>query len=121
MRSWFSRAAIYALPALYEPFGLSILEAALSGCALVLGDIPSLREIWHGTAVFVDARDGDAVARAINELIGRRDALLDLARRGRSRALSLTPERMLAGYFGVYSQARTRYTAAREAEARCAS
>ncbi len=32
------------LPARYEPFGLSVLEAALSGCALVLGDIPSLRE-----------------------------------------------------------------------------
>ena len=39
-------ASIYALPALYEPFGLSVLEAALSGCALVLGDIPSLRELW---------------------------------------------------------------------------
>ena len=46
LRQWFSRAGIYALPALYEPFGLSVLEAALSGCALVLGDIPSLREIW---------------------------------------------------------------------------
>ena len=34
------------LPARYEPFGLSILEAALSGCALVLGDLPSLRELW---------------------------------------------------------------------------
>jgi glycosyltransferase involved in cell wall biosynthesis len=29
-------SAIYALPARYEPFGLSALEAALSGCALVL-------------------------------------------------------------------------------------
>src|SRR5207253_5156707 len=38
-------AAIYAAPALYEPFGLGILEAARDGCALVLGDIPSLREL----------------------------------------------------------------------------
>ena len=37
IRPWFARAGIYALPAVYEPFGLSILEAALSGCALVLG------------------------------------------------------------------------------------
>ena len=42
IRPWFARAGIYALPAVYEPFGLSVLEAALSGCALVLGDIPSL-------------------------------------------------------------------------------
>ena len=50
---WLARAAIFALPARYEPFGLSVLEAALSGCALVLGDLASLREIWDGAAVFV--------------------------------------------------------------------
>ncbi len=56
-REWYAKAAIYALPAKYEPFGLSILEAALSGCALVLGDIPSLRENWDGAAVFVPPND----------------------------------------------------------------
>ena len=51
-----SEAAIYCLPALYEPFGLSILEAALSGCALVLGSLPSLREVWGEAAVYVPPR-----------------------------------------------------------------
>ena len=55
-------ASIYALPARYEPFGLSALEAALSGCALVLGDIPSLREVWGDAAIFVDPDDHDALA-----------------------------------------------------------
>ena len=50
---WLRRAAIFALPARYEPFGLSALEAGLAGCALVLGDIPSLREVWHDAALFV--------------------------------------------------------------------
>jgi glycogen synthase len=49
---WYSIAAVYALPARYEPFGLTVLEAALCGCALVLGDIPSLRETWGGDARF---------------------------------------------------------------------
>ena len=44
LAQWLSRAAIFAHPARYEPFGLTVLEAALSGCALVLGDIESLRE-----------------------------------------------------------------------------
>jgi glycosyltransferase involved in cell wall biosynthesis len=35
LKRWMAEAAIYALPARYEPFGLSALEAALSGCALV--------------------------------------------------------------------------------------
>lgn len=56
----YARASIYALPARYEPFGLSILEAALSGCALVLGDIPSLRETWNDAAIFVAPSDHTA-------------------------------------------------------------
>src|SRR5439155_5441375 len=54
LASWMARASIYALPARYEPFGLSALEAALAGCALVLGDIPSLREVWGDTAIYVN-------------------------------------------------------------------
>jgi glycosyltransferase involved in cell wall biosynthesis len=64
-----SRAAIYAAPARYEPFGLAILEAAASGCALVLGDIPSLRENWRDAAIFVEPGDDAALADALNRLI----------------------------------------------------
>src|SRR5439155_7589118 len=63
-----SSAAIFVLPARYEPFGLSALEAGLSGCALVLGDIPSLRETWHGAAIFVPPDDPTALANALNLL-----------------------------------------------------
>jgi glycogen(starch) synthase len=52
------------LPARYEPFGLSVLEAALSGCALVLGDIASLREVWGGAACYVRPGDSRAAPRA---------------------------------------------------------
>jgi glycogen synthase len=62
MASWMTRAAIYALPARYEPFGLSALEAGMAGCALVLGDIRSLREIWGDAAVFVAPDDRPMLA-----------------------------------------------------------
>src|SRR3546814_625675 len=48
LAGWMGRAAIFASPARYEPFGLAVLEAALSGCGLVLGDIPTFRELWDG-------------------------------------------------------------------------
>ena len=52
-------------PARYEPFGLGILEAATQGCALVLGDLPSLVELWKGAARFVAAgRAGGAAGGA---------------------------------------------------------
>ena len=64
-------AAIYALPARYEPFRLEVLEAAAPGCALVLGDIASLRELWDGAALFV-APDDDRALRARAERSRRR-------------------------------------------------
>jgi glycogen synthase len=64
-------AAVFVAPARYEPFGLAILEAAFSGCALVLGDIPSLRELWDGAALFVDPDDPKAIASALGGLLDR--------------------------------------------------
>ena len=48
-----ARTAVFVSPALYEPFGLAVLEAAQAGCALVLSDIPTFRELWDGVALFV--------------------------------------------------------------------
>jgi glycogen synthase len=102
VRAWMGRAAIYALPARYEPFGLSILEAALSRCALVIGDIPSLRETWDGAAVFVPPDDPDALLAALRELIADDVRRAEWQRRAWSRAQEFTVERMGRGYLAVY-------------------
>jgi glycogen synthase len=109
LRSWYARAAIYALPARYEPFGLSVLEAALSGCALVLGDIPSLREIWKEAAVFVPSDDCQALASAIGALSADKGLSHELGRLARARALSFTPERMAGAYLELYSRMQPRH------------
>lgn len=102
MTEMYARAAILAHPARYEPFGLAPLEAALQGCALVLGDIPSLREVWGETARYVDPGDDDAIARAINEL-ARDDSLRCAAAvQTRRRACTLTAARMAAAYASAY-------------------
>jgi glycogen(starch) synthase len=111
LASWLSQAAIYAFPARYEPFGLSVLEAGLAGCALVLGDIPSLREIWDGAARFVAPDDGEALRKTLQTLIQNHSELVWFAAAARTRALQYTPERMLIGYLGAYEkllQARQR-------------
>jgi glycosyltransferase involved in cell wall biosynthesis len=104
LRRWLGRAAIYTLPARYEPFGLSILEAGLAGCALVIGDIPSLREVWDGAAVFVPPDDVDGLAVVLQMLIRDPARLAELAAKARIRALQLTPQRMLLGYLQVYHE-----------------
>ena len=102
--AWLGRAAIYCLPARYEPFGLSILEAALSGCALVLGDIPSLREIWRHRAILVPPDDPEALADAVQRLIDDPDRRSSLAAGGRARALQLTPGKMVEAYLAAYGE-----------------
>jgi glycosyltransferase involved in cell wall biosynthesis len=102
MALWLAEAAIYALPARYEPFGLSVLEAALSGCALVLGDIPSLREIWQDAAVFVSPEALEPLAGELNALIADPDRRDQLAIKARTQALKLTSHRMTASYLSAY-------------------
>jgi glycosyltransferase involved in cell wall biosynthesis len=101
----YGRATIYALPARYEPFGLSVLEAALSGCALVLGDIPSLRELWEGAALFVSPDDPAALARRLTELIRAPDEQRRLAVEALARAGRYRYGEMIDRYLNLYAEA----------------
>lgn len=98
------RSAIFVLPARYEPFGLSVLEAALSGCALLLTDIPSLREIWDDAALFVGTDDASGLADALERLICKPRLRTELSARARRRALEFSPAAMAAGYLAAYAQ-----------------
>ncbi|HLL91106.1 MAG TPA: glycosyltransferase family 4 protein [Tepidisphaeraceae bacterium] len=102
LATWLGRASIYALPARYEPFGLSILEAALAGCAPVIGDIPSLREVWADAAVFVPPDDHAALRAAIADLIADPAKRARVAARARVRAMQYTPRRMAEAYLAAY-------------------
>jgi glycosyltransferase involved in cell wall biosynthesis len=104
MAAAYRRATIYALPARYEPFGLSVLEAARHGCALVLGDIASLRENWTGAALFVHPEDIEGLGRTIRALItdGRTQRLM--ARRARRRARRFSLRKMCRATVELYER-----------------
>ena len=97
-----AEAAIYALPARYEPFGLSALEAGLSGCALVLGDIPSLREVWGDAALYAAPDDLDALREAILRLTSDAPLRHEMSARALAQARAYTLERMADGYLSAY-------------------
>jgi glycogen synthase len=104
LAQWLGRASIYALPARYEPFGLSVLEAALSRCALVLGDIPSLRETWDSAALFVEPNDDEALAWALDRLTDEPALREALAAESQARARKLTPTRMAGSYLRAFEE-----------------
>ena len=98
------RAAVFAHPALYEPFGLGILEAAQAGCALVLSDIPTLRELWDGAAVFCPPRDANDWTQTLGFLMNHESERLDLSRRAKERAAKYSREAFGNGYRALYEQ-----------------
>lgn len=102
LRSWQSCATIYVHPARYEPFGLAILEAAWSHCALVLSDIPSLRELWQDAALFVAPDDPAALRAVLQDLMADAAQCRELAQQAHQRAQQYTPQRMAEAYLRVY-------------------
>jgi glycosyltransferase involved in cell wall biosynthesis len=121
LRQWLARAAIYALPARYEPFGLSVLEAGLSRCALVIGDIPSLRENWDGAAMFVPPGEAIPLRTALRDLARQPSRRADLQRRAFDRALEFSVDRMVGGYLHVYGSVAGNAEGNRQESAACAS
>jgi glycogen(starch) synthase len=110
-----ARAAIYVDPARYEPLGLDALEAAQAGCVLVLGDIPSLREIWGDAAIYADPDDRAGLRHALNRLIADRPLRARLAAAARARAGVFTDRRMAYKYLALYQRlAAMRDNSARE-------
>jgi glycogen(starch) synthase len=98
------KAAIFTHPALYEPFGLAVLEAAGANCCLVLSNIPSLRELWQGAAVFADPHDPDEWVFELNRLICNRLVRENLAGRAFQRSSCFTPARSVRAYVDLYAQ-----------------
>ncbi len=103
-----ARASIFLHPARYEPFGLAPVEAALSGCALVLGDIPSLREVWGDDACFVDPDDDDAIAEALARWTDDPHAREAAAARAGARAARYCARASAADYAAIYDEVRAR-------------
>ncbi|KAA0680673.1 glycosyltransferase family 4 protein [Roseomonas genomospecies 6] len=113
--AWLARAPVFASAALYEPFGLTVLEAAQAGCALVLSDIATFRELWDGAALFVEPRDSAALAATLRRLLDDPAEAGSLGAAARLRAGRYGLEPMATGMRGLYRSvlARRAPTAAR--------
>jgi glycosyltransferase involved in cell wall biosynthesis len=107
LRVLLSTSAVYAGTSFYEPFGLAPLEAALAGCALLLADIPTFRELWDGSAAFYAPGDSAGLAQAARWLLRDEKQRRALAQSAQARALArYTPDRLARDYELVYQQAR---------------
>ena len=95
-------ASVFVHPALYEPFGLAVLEAARSKCCLALSNIPSLRELWDGAAIFLDPHDPEEWTFELNALGRDFSRRAELSKRAFKRAGRYLATTATAAYLQTY-------------------
>lgn len=104
MQDRLDEAGIFVSAAIYEPFGLAVLEAAQARCALVLSDIPTFRELWDGAAVFVEPSDAYGFAREIERLRADGAARLAMADAAARRAGGFGVDAMATDTAALYGR-----------------
>ena len=98
--------SVFALTALYEPFGLAPLEAISCGLPAVVtkngGPSESLQEGEREYGVLVDPSDPDDIAQGLLRVLGSEGSWTHFQEAGTQRVLSrYTWERTAEGYLGV--------------------
>ena len=79
-------ARVYAVPSLYEGFGLTVLEAMSCGIPVVCSRAASLPEVAGDGGYLVDSTDTEALAHAIREVVEDDDLASRLRVRGLAQA-----------------------------------
>lgn len=100
---WLAARPVFVSTALYEPFGLAVLEAAAAGCPLVLSDIPTFRELWGGVAAFADPADPDGFAELVRLVVQDDFARAEMGHRAKRRAARFTVEAMTGKMASLYA------------------
>ncbi|MCW2285348.1 glycosyltransferase involved in cell wall biosynthesis [Rhodoblastus acidophilus] len=112
LRQILSERPVFLSAALYEPFGLSVLEAAQAGCPLVLSDIETFRELWQGAALFAPPRLASAFAANVNRIVVDGDLREELRKAAMRRAQTYSAAAMAEATMAIYRAALARNTGA---------
>jgi len=110
LRALFSQSKLFVSPALYDPFGLVVVEAALAGCGLILADIASYRQLWGDTAVYFPPNEPLALRRIIQVILHDPESQQRLAHAAGEHARALySADRMAEAYLATYQRIAIRH------------
>ena len=99
----YESASAFALPSLYEGFGMPLLEAMAAGLPVLTSDTSAPPEVVGKTGVLVDPLDVDAIAEGLRLVVGDPRSAQLMGAEARQRARGFSWERCAEetkGFFG---------------------
>ena len=102
LRAELAGATALVYPSVLEGFGLPVLEAMAAGVPVITSDVEPLRSIAGGAALLVDPCDVDAIAGAMERVLGDSALRARLIASGRARAAEYTWEACAEATHGAY-------------------
>lgn len=75
LSSFYTHALCFALPSLYEGFGLPVLEAIAYKCPVVVSNVSSIPEIAGKAGIYVDPNSTDSIAKGLLTAVRQRNLI----------------------------------------------
>lgn len=95
---------LYVMSSEHEGFGMAAVEAMACGLPVMLSDLPVLREVSKGNAIFFDITDSYAMASEVKNIINRKYDLHQMSVNGILIARKFNKQQYLVKLEKLYSQ-----------------
>jgi glycosyltransferase involved in cell wall biosynthesis len=104
LRTFYTAAAAFVFPSLYEGFGLPPLEAMASGTPVVTSSVSSLPEVVEDAAVLVNPENVFEIARGIREALTNESLRATLIQKGLRQAQRFSWESTARQVLEIYRE-----------------
>ncbi len=104
LAAMYTGATVFALPSLYEGFGLPVLEAMACGAPVLTSRAGALPEVGGDAALYVDPEDEEAIAAGLERYLRDSELRAEMRERGFKQADQFSWERTAQETLRVYQQ-----------------
>jgi len=95
----YSDADIFVHPSLYEPFGIVLVEAMATECAVVSTKVGGIPEVVGDAGILVEPKQSKQIADAIETIANDRKLMARFKKKGRKRTETIFDWDIIAGQF----------------------